>query len=344
MSLSATGIDGKGNLCRGVRSATSPALLQSSGLAPCTPQRCPPSSSSSSCPVLTLLRPLCHFQFLGGMKVLLLHHRHVEHELCQASASGWGLPQGVGWAVCRAGSNMDQCVSPHTRGADPLWMEVGAFGRPQINDFRAGTGFLTSAKSVCVCDVSRCASSSSSASHPLSCLPWCPPETPSTDRVWEVPVPGNWQAGPGSAGAGAASLHCSSTCFPSLDGPCHSNTNAAAGFPVTLTQLSCTGRSPLCPPACARGVGEGPSFVPSQAFHQLDLCIPVQPHPALVSWQDAEVAHRRQNPGGAPGCAPLPPQRFANCFSMEKSIVLGGAWDDPTAEFHPRDVMDAHPA
>lgn len=188
---------------------------------------------------------------------------------------------------------------------------------------------------VCVCGVTRCASSSSSpASHPLTCIPWCPPETPSADRIWEVPVPGNWQAGPGNASAGPASLHSSSTCFPSLDGPCHSNTDGAARFPVTLTQLPCAGQSLLYPPPGAIGVGEGPSLVPSQPFHQLDLCTPLQPHPALESQQDAEVAHGRQNPGGAPGCAPLPPQCFPNCFSMEKSIVLGGAWDEPTAEFH----------
>lgn len=153
----------------------------------------------------------------------------------------------------------DQCVSPHTRGTDHLWMDVGAFGRPQINTFRAGTGFLTRAKSVCVCDVSRCASSSSSASHLLSCLPWCPPETPSADRVWEVPVPGNWQAGPGSASTGAASLHSSSTCFPSLDGPCHSNISGVPRFPdpavlhwmvpIVPTSLCqrCRRGSKLCP-------------------------------------------------------------------------------------------------
>lgn len=182
--------------------------------------------------------------------------------------------------------------------------------------------------------MSRCASSSfSSASHPLSCIPWCPPETPSADRVWEVSVPGNWQAGVGSASAGAASLHSSSTCFLSLDGPwsqhqwsfqisCHPD-------PATLHWTV-----PVVPTSLCRRCRRGPNFAPSQAFHQLDLCIPMQPHPALVSWQDAEVAHRRQNPGGAPGCAPLPPPHFANCFSMEKSIVLGGAWDEPMAEFH----------
>lgn len=119
--------------------------------------------------------------------------------------------------------------------------------------------FNQSKNGVCVCGVTRCASSSSSpASHPLTCIPWCPPETPSADRVWEVPVPGNWQAGPGNASAGPASLHSSSTCCPSLDGPCHTNTNGAARFPVTLTQLPCAGQSLLCPPAlccrCRRGI------------------------------------------------------------------------------------------
>lgn len=43
----------------------------------------------------------------------------------------------------------DECVFPHTSGADPLEMEEGAFGRPQIT-FRAGIGFLTRAKTVSV--------------------------------------------------------------------------------------------------------------------------------------------------------------------------------------------------
>lgn len=116
-------------------------------------------------------------------------------------------------------------------------------------------------------------------------------------------------------------------------------TSGGARFPVTLTQLSCIGWSLLCPPP----TGEGPSFAPSQAFPQLDLCFPMQPHPALVSQQDAEVAQRRQNPGGAPGSSPLPPQGFANCFSTENSVVLANTWDEPRAEFHPWDVVRGMP-
>lgn len=131
MSLSATGIDGKGNLRRGVSSATSPVLLRSSGLAPCTPQGCLASSSSYLCPVFPLLCLLCHFQILGGMKVLLSITATqgvscVRHQLQAGGSSGWdGLCVGLD-------PTWDECVFPHTCGADPLWMEVGAFGRPQI--------------------------------------------------------------------------------------------------------------------------------------------------------------------------------------------------------------------
>jgi len=340
MSLSAAGIDGEGNLRRGVSSAMAPlpmaplpALCRSWGSA-----LAPPRAACLPPPPPALLFPPCVPLVLSGswegQGLCCSSPAATQGMSCvgrQLRAGGFHV--GVGWGACQ--------VSVPTL-SQQLLVDGGVEPRGTPNTPGAGASFLIGAKMLSPLVVwpdlpppppppPRQPLSPSPQSPLGTCILWCSPETPGTDAVWKSSGAGRLADSPQWCRRGncltpprlrmssefgwSLSLRCQRQQrgtheweLPNFLSPWHRQPppDEALAVPPSLRHRFRRGAKPCPRPG-----------VPSDGPAHHHAASP-RPGPWLVSQRDADVAHWRQNSRGAPGCASLPPLAPCKLFFCEK--------------------------